>query len=82
MKSLNSFNVRALAKNYIQVCCTDQVKEWRKKINIRREKYFVLGGGTNTLFVGDFPGTVLHVNLKGIEVMSKNESDSEVSIKV
>lgn len=36
-----------------------------------KEKFLILGGGTNMLFTRDFPGVVLQNNLKGISVVSE-----------
>lgn len=80
LKTLNSLNVQAIARQYVQVYSLDHIREWCQSDGVHKQKYFVLGGGTNTLFVGDFEGTILHVNLKGIEVIKQDEED--VTIKV
>lgn len=38
-------------------------------------KYLILGGGSNILFTEDFKGTILKNNLKGIEILSENDSN-------
>lgn len=40
-----------------------------------RQELFVIGGGSNVLFSGDYPGTVLHSAIRGIKV---TETGSEV----
>ena len=44
----------------------------------------VLGGGSNLLFRGDFPGTVLHVGIKGVEQLPSrpNGARGEVRFRV
>ena len=39
----------------------------------------ILGGGSNLLFRGDFPGTVLHVGIKGILSSRPSEARGEIS---
>lgn len=40
---------------------------------------FILGGGNNTLFVGDFYGYILHVRLRNIAIIA--ETSSKVLVK-
>ncbi|MEK7064484.1 MAG: UDP-N-acetylmuramate dehydrogenase, partial [Patescibacteria group bacterium] len=42
--------------------------------------HLFLGGGANILFVHDFAGTVIHINLKGKKIIS--ERDDEITIEV
>ena len=37
------------------------------------ETFFILGGGSNMLLTKDISALVLHINLKGIEVLSETE---------
>ena len=40
----------------------------------------ILAGGSNTLFIGDFPGLVIHVSLRGLEILE--ETSDHVFIRV
>lgn len=49
------------------------IREIREiKVN---EPYMFLGGGANVLFVHDFPGTIIRVDLKGRKVVSENDNE-------
>ncbi len=54
------------------VCVTDPL--------LREYPVFVLGGGSNVLFVHDYAGVVVHMNIKGIEVVA--ESATMITLKV
>ena len=36
------------------------------------EKIFILGGGSNVLFTGDFNGLVIHPNVPGINIVKED----------
>lgn len=54
-------------------------RELEKLIKQYRHRY-ILAGGSNTLFLGDFPGLVIHVSLKGVERLEEN--DDSVTVRV
>lgn len=70
LKAYNSFGIDIKAaffgelhsENDLQQCIAD---------GLFKEKFLILGGGTNMLFTRDFPGVVLQNNLKGISVVSE-----------
>ncbi|EDP71569.1 UDP-N-acetylenolpyruvoylglucosamine reductase [Flavobacteriales bacterium ALC-1] len=72
LKSFNTFGIDAKAKSF---CDITSVKTLR---NVLREQYsnplFILGGGSNMLLTKDIDALVLHINLKGIEVVDETES--------
>ena len=77
LKPYNSFGIDAKAHQFISV------KDENELIEILRRFYaselFVLGGGSNMLLTQDIQKTVLHVNIKGIEVIE--ESNEHVIVK-
>lgn len=81
LKQYNTFMVSAEAKYFAMVTDNDSLykilgsKEWSFS-----EKHFVLGGGSNVLFISDFDGFVLKNEIKGIDIV-KEEADS-VTVRV
>ncbi len=45
------------------------------------EPIFVMGGGSNLLFTGDFPGTVVHLGSSSIETVGEDPSEGTVTVK-
>lgn len=79
LKLYNTFGIEAKAKYFADVVT---IQDLRKVLVFRRQKdlpILFIGGGSNMLFVDDFPGIVLKLNLKGIEII--NEDDDFVYVK-
>ncbi len=74
LDQLNSFHVSAKAAAFLRLENLDQLIELAK-IASDYESVLVLGGGSNLLFVEDFPGLVVYPQLKGIEVIKEDEEE-------
>ena len=72
LNKLNSFKVGAKAKLFISLETEGEVIEFSKKFDHGTNRLQILGGGTNTLFVNDFDGLVVHMQLKGIEIIGQD----------
>lgn len=66
LKAYNTFGVDVQAHHFIRIDEEIQFNELFQS-EIFNQKYFVLGGGSNVLFTKDFDGTIIHINLKGIQ---------------
>lgn len=70
LKQYNTFGIDALAKFFVSVQTVDELieildlKEYPQK--------FILGGGSNMLLTQDIDALVIHLDLKGIEIVSEN----------
>lgn len=78
LRPYNTFGIDVRAKTFISVETIEDLK------NVLKQNYsddlFILGGGSNMLLTQNIPGTVLHIALKGKEVIGENEN--EVFLKV
>lgn len=68
----NTFGIRAKARAYIEVTSAGTLLEIRRDASLSRLPRLVLGGGSNILLSGDFPGLVLHMCLKGIDILGQD----------
>lgn len=78
LKPYNTFGIEAKARFFAEIT------EVGTMIEILRNKnadcpLLVLGGGSNLLFIQDFPGLVLHLNLKGLTEHFLNDDYVEVT---
>ncbi len=76
LKPYNTFGIDVKAKAFVQVRSIDELQE----ITATHDSYFVLSGGSNLLLTKDMDQLVIHLNLKGIEII--DESEDKVQVKV
>jgi UDP-N-acetylmuramate dehydrogenase len=57
--------VSAKASFFVEVCTIGELREAIQFADEKRLKILVLGGGSNTIFIKDFTGLVLHISLLG-----------------
>ncbi|HMT01548.1 MAG TPA: UDP-N-acetylmuramate dehydrogenase [Candidatus Absconditabacterales bacterium] len=80
LQNYNTFRVDILAKQLITVENENDVLEVCKNDFLEPENYFILGGGSNILFTNPEISTVIKNEIKGFEVLEKN--DDTVVIRV
>lgn len=73
LKPYNTFGLDARAKHFVEVESIQDLKE-ALSLDSYPDK-FILGGGSNMLLTKDLDCLVIHVALKGIEIVQQNEND-------
>ena len=77
LKSNNTFGIDAKARYFIEI---NSEEELREALNLKGyPPIFILGGGSNILLTGDLEALVLHIAIRGIQVLW--EDDSRVLIR-
>lgn len=76
LKPYNTFGIDAIAKQFVSVSTLYELKEVIKN----NSSFLILGGGSNVLFTNEVIPFVIHLNLKGIDIL--NYSDDYVFVKV
>lgn len=72
LKPFNTFGIDAKAQSY---CAISSIEMLNRVLKEQHQKpLFILGGGSNMLLTKDIEALVLHINLKGIEIVSETES--------
>ena len=80
LKAYHTFGNEVDARAFAGVASANEIIEavyWAKERDL---PWMILGGGSNILFTQAFPGLVIHMDIKGIEV--KKESPDQVIVKV
>lgn len=72
LKPYNTFGVNAFAKFFAEVNTVDELREVLN--DPRFPDKFILGGGSNMLLTQDIDALVIHINLKGIDVVKETEN--------
>ena len=73
LKNLNTFGVEAKAKLFAEVISEDELVKLLSDGNLKLEKKFILGSGSNILFTKDFDGIIIKVSISGINVIEEND---------
>ena len=66
LKQYNTFGIEVFAKHFIQINNRDELTELFSLPEWKTKKNLVLGGGSNMLFINNFDGLVIKINIKGI----------------
>lgn len=69
LKEFNTFGINAFAKAYTSITTSQQLNE--ALTYYHGQEVFLLGGGSNMLLINDIERPVIHVNLKGIESVQR-----------
>lgn len=80
LKPYTTFGLEAQAQELIPLRSEADIHELAAKLPQLEKPLLILGGGSNILFTKDFPGTVLHMQLKGKTLLGSN--DQQVFIRV
>jgi UDP-N-acetylmuramate dehydrogenase len=78
LKQLNSFGIDAKARACVRVDSIDTLRQALQEPTLAKLSRLVLGGGSNLLLTGDFPGLVLHMCSSGVEVVGEDEQATYV----
>jgi UDP-N-acetylmuramate dehydrogenase len=66
LKNFNTFGIDAKAKYFVEIGTADELTELFLDPQWQQTERLVLGGGSNMLFVRDFDGLVIRMNIRGI----------------
>lgn len=78
LKQYNTFGIDVKAKHFVSV---KSVEELKSVLNLEAfTEKFILGGGSNMLLTKDVDVLVIHLDLKNIEITSKNEDTVIVKV--
>ncbi len=71
LKAYNTFGIEAKARYFLEI---NSIAELEEALQLKKfNTPFVISGGSNMLLTKDIETLVLHINLKGIVIVSENE---------
>ncbi len=73
LKDFNTFGIDCAARLFASVETVADLKQLLSEN--KSEAFFILGGGSNMLLTEDLDAFVLHINLKGIEIVKETETE-------
>lgn len=77
LKNYNTFGIDATASQFVSVNSIADLLE----VLAKEKDVFVLGGGSNLLLTNDLNKLVLHVDLKGINIIEETENDILIKVQ-
>lgn len=69
LQGLNTFGLPARGRYFCRAESVDELREALVFAETHRHPILLLGGGSNVVLTRDFPGLVVHIGIKGIELL-------------
>ncbi|MEQ8956012.1 MAG: FAD-binding protein, partial [Gammaproteobacteria bacterium] len=69
LQAFNTFGVVCQARHFAAISGPEQLDRALDFAAAEGVPVYILGGGSNVLFLDDYPGLVIHVQGRGIEVL-------------
>ncbi|MFI4939603.1 MAG: UDP-N-acetylmuramate dehydrogenase [Burkholderiales bacterium] len=80
LRNHNTFGVEAMAQAYLAVTDPSMLQAVWSDAALCSLPRLVLGGGSNILLTSDFPGLVLHMELRGIEIVRQDRQVTYIRV--
>lgn len=71
----NTFGIDVTCQRYLEFASIDELRMLLSRYDISNNRFFVIGGGSNLLFLKDFDGYILHSDIRGFELLEEDEED-------
>ena len=75
----NTFGIDVTCSRFLEFTTIEEAQKMVKMLTPDDQPLMILGGGSNLLLTGDYPGTVLHSGIKGIEVLDAENANLGIS---
>lgn len=73
LKPFNTFGMDVNAAAFVEITDESQLPALLKLVNTYLGEILFLGGGSNVLFTGGFDGLVVHIAIRGIEIIKEDD---------
>jgi len=80
LKEFNTFGIEVFAKEFDVLTSKDGAMHFFETYNLLEKEFLILGGGSNLLLTENFPGVVIHNQLKGLEIVKEDEDTVELKV--
>lgn len=80
LRSLTAFNINVDGKYYTEVASEEEIREALSFSTVNNTPLLILGGGSNLLFLENYPGLVMKVNVPGIEIVEESSVGGVVKV--
>jgi UDP-N-acetylmuramate dehydrogenase len=73
LKHLNTFGIEVYAKEFVVIKSHQDLQALISQRDISKEKFLIIGGGSNILFTKDFGGLLIKMEIEGVELVREDE---------
>ncbi len=73
LKEYNTFGIDVQADSFCRFDSAEALREILKTVDLKEQKYLILGGGSNILLTRDFDGIVLKNEVMGIHLIEETD---------
>jgi UDP-N-acetylmuramate dehydrogenase len=81
LAELTTFKIGGNARYFAEINSIDELVEAFEWVGDKGLSYFILGGGSNTIFSDeDYLGLIIKMNIMGFEVIDEDESSSTIKV--
>ena len=80
IKNKTTFKIDTSVKEWISFENQDELQTFIRQRSLKEELHFVMGGGSNVLFVKDYDGLIIHLDFQEIDFLE--ETQNYVYVKV
>ncbi len=81
LAELTTFKIGGNARYFAEINSIDELVEAFEWVKDKGLDYFILGGGSNTIFSDeDYLGLIIKMNIMGFEVIDEDESSSTIKV--
>ena len=80
LKNYNTFGLDQRCSEFIEYDDVAELQSFIKDGNISGKRLFQLGSGSNLLLCDDFAGTMMHSQIKGIEIIYEDADIVDVKV--
>ncbi len=81
LRAYNTFGIDAKARYFCRISSEAQLQELIQLPVYKTERHLILGGGSNMLFLRDFDGLIIKVDLTGIHTQEENDERILLNVK-
>lgn len=74
LRPYNTLDISARAGLFASITSVEELQQLLQESPVDTDDMLVLGGGSNILFAGDFPGMVLQIAIKGKKLVEEDDS--------
>lgn len=82
LRRFNTFGMDVKAACFIEYGSLEELESIFACPGDFPQPFFHIGGGSNLLFTGDFPGTILHSGIKFIRILGEREPEGGAVVRV